>query len=159
MISQVSAKEHIRSMRIIFAVLVTGVIIFALIVAGVNYVDGPVMSAGIENNIITGITVIIAIICLAVGNMMFKKGVAATRNLTGSLNHKLGIYRSLLIRYMATCEAPAIFSILMYALTADARALAITVIVLIAMWMARPTDKKITQDLELDWKDQEAFIK
>ena len=154
-----SPRDLLRSMRILFGALVAGVLIMLFIVAVINYVDGPVLSSDKVNNVFIGIAIIIALIGLAVGNILYKKGMSATRNLTGSLNHKLGNYRSVLIRYMATCEGPAIFSVLVFTLTGDARVLGITGIMLLAMWSARPTARKIVNTLNLDWREQEELTK
>ncbi len=77
------------------------------------------------------------------------------RNLTAPLNEKLNQYRSFLIKYLAFCEGPALFCIVVFIMTGDARILTIAAVLLVAMLAITPSKKRVVNDLNLDWKEQQ----
>ena len=155
--TKTSPKETFRAIRILCLALVIGAVIFALIIIGLNLVIGPAMPEdGRQYNTIflaavTGVSILFTIPALKI----YKNGIVAIKNSRKPLTGKLNDYRNMLIQYMALCEGPVLFSIIVFFLTGDYRILAITAVILLAMLSRFPQKRKMMTELELDWKEQQ----
>ena len=150
-------SQAIRSFKILVGALMIGMSFFALIILLLNQVNGPVMPPGPDNinTIFLLIATGLAIICLLAAFMGYNSRMKAIRNSVISLGDKLNQYREALIRYMALCEGPGLFSVIVFFLTGDYMVLIITGVLLIAMFARFPQKQKIIDELALDWKEQQ----
>lgn len=148
-------KENFRAIRVLFSALVIGVVLFILMAVIIHRLNGPLAHEIKEyNRIFIGIAVALALICLLIASQLYRKGILAAKNLTGPLNNKLNNYRSFLVKYLALCEGPALFGVVIFLITGEFWVLAITGIMLMAMLSVAPTPKRVITDLNLDWKEQ-----
>jgi hypothetical protein len=107
-----------------------------------------------ENIILTG-GIAIALLCLMVARSRYHKGIVTAKNSLISLPDKLNQYRSSLIIFMALCEGPALFGIILFFVTGNYMMLIITGITIAAMLAKMPSRKRVAGDLALDWKQQQ----
>ena len=148
-------KENLRGIRVLFTALVIGVVLFILMAVVIYELNGPFAPEIKEyNRVFIGIAIALALVCLVIASQGYKKGIIAARNLTGPLNNKLNNYRSLLVRYLALCEGPALFGVIVFLMTGEFWVLVITAVMFMAMLSAAPTPKRVISDLNLDWKEQ-----
>jgi hypothetical protein len=154
---QGTPKETLRALKILFAALVLGVCLFTLVVVIVNQLNGPVMEAkGLQyKNVFLLVAAILAGICLLAAHYLYNKRVTLTKNSALFLADKLNQYRATFILYLALCEGPALFSIIIFFLTGNYTVLIITAVMLTAMLVKAPLLKRIVTVLNLDWKEQQ----
>lgn len=155
--TETSPKANLRATWILCLALIVGATVFAAIVIGLNQVMEPVMPAdGRQYNMIfVGAVAVVALLCLLRAVPGYKKGIAAIKNSTAQLNDKLNQYRAVMILYMALCEGPALFSIIVFFLTGEYIVLGITGAMLIAMLIRMPQKKKISNELGLNYQEQQ----
>jgi hypothetical protein len=155
-------KASIRVMRILHAALIVGVCIFAGMSMLVTQLNGGSILDPADVASIGEILVIAAaglgVICFFIATALYKKRLAVAKNLSKPLQDKLNAYQATLIIYLGICEIAAFFSVIVFFLTGDFKVLAITALMVIAMLMKTPSAKKIVQELELDWKEQQEIV-
>lgn len=99
------------------------------------------------------VVAVVALVCWMTAVSQYKKGIILAKNLTGTLDEKLDFYRSVLIRYLALCEFPALLAVINYMITGEWLTLAITALLIVAKLMKRPTIPRITDELSLGWNE------
>lgn len=155
-------KNDIRAIRIIHLALLTGMFLFTLVsVVIIEFNTGAFLDPGmIKDNgiVLLAAAGVLAIFCMLAAHMVYKKKTGEVKNAVNTLDNKLNQYRSALISYLALCEAPGLFSVIVFLLTGDYRALGITALMAGAMMLKRPTPSRIIADLELDWKEQQELL-
>ena len=152
-----SPKANLRATRILCLALIIGATVFALIIVVINQVSGPIMPAeGLQYKMtLVWAVTIVAVLCILRAILIYRKGIAAIKNSVNTLNDKLNQYRAVLIQYMALCEGPALFSIIVFFLTGEYIVLGITGIMLAAMLLRLPQKKKISDELALSFQEQQ----
>jgi|CXWL01.1.fsa_nt_gi hypothetical protein len=153
-------KDNLRAMRILAAALITGVVLFVVVVVVINLVKGSVMGKDeLEyNNIFLYAAIGIALVCYMMARTIYKKKLAVVKNAPASLADKLNQYMAMLITYMAPCEGAALFSVIVVFLTGNFFVLIVTVAMLAAMVSKFPFTKAVINELDLDWKEQQELI-
>jgi uncharacterized membrane protein len=151
-----SAKNDLRGLRIFYLATIIGVTVFlivSLVVNGFIQIDHPKLQ-GFEN----GLLAFAAVLCLAA---FFYSRTAYNKDLTDAkgyiipLTAKLNLYRTALIKYVALCEGPAIFGIVCFMITSNYLFLLISGIMIVVLLTKAPTLKRVTDDLELDSREQQ----
>ncbi len=152
-----SPKANFKATRILCLALIIGASVFVLIMVVVNQVAGPVMPAeGLQYNLtLVWAVAIVALLCILRAVLIYRKGIVAIKDLVSPLNDKLNQYRAILIQYMALCEGPALFSIIVFFLTGEYIVLGITGIMLAAMLIRLPQKRKISNELALSFQEQQ----
>ncbi|MEI9810206.1 MAG: hypothetical protein WDO16_21345 [Bacteroidota bacterium] len=149
-------KEILRGIRIFFGAIIAGALLFAVIVVIVNKVQGHLMPEIKEYEYAFLYAAAgIAVVCLIIAYNAYNKEMAVAKNSLIPLTGKLNLYRTALIKYVALCEGPALFGIIVLFMTANYAALIITGIMIAAMLAKAPTRRRVTDDLALDWKQQQ----
>jgi hypothetical protein len=149
-------KEILRSIRVFFGAIITGAVIFAVIVVVMIKLQGHLMPETEEyQDIFLYTAATVAAICWIVAVSIYNKGIMAAKDSLILLPGKLNLYRATLIKYIALCEGPALFGIIVFFMTANYFALGITGIMIVAMLTKTPTLKRVADDLALDWKQQQ----
>ena len=113
--------NDIKANKILVAALICGVLIFSIIVAILNWMNGPAL-AGEEakyNNIFIYAVIAVGIICIAISTYTYNKEMSSLKGGSLSLIEKFSKYRTILIKHMAVCEFGAIFSVIIIFLTGD----------------------------------------
>jgi hypothetical protein len=154
------SKENLRATQILCAGLMGGVSIFAIMISVLNLTKGPVMDEeGLSyKNIFLYVAVGIAVICIFSSHILYNKKLAIVKNASDSLDSKLNQYRTALILYMAPCEGAALFSVIILFITGNFIVLLITGVMLGIMFTKFPFAKKVINELNLDWKEQQELI-
>jgi len=149
-------KEILRSIRVLFGAIVTGTVIFAIIIVVVIKLQGHLMPETEEyQSVFLYIATGLAIICGLVAVNQYNKGIAAAKDSLIPLPDKLNLYRATLIKYMALCEGSALLWIILFFMTVNYAALGCTSVMIIAMLRKTPTLKRVVDDLSLDGKQQQ----
>jgi hypothetical protein len=150
-------REAVRSMQVLFWALVGGVVLFALTVVLMQLINGPLWEPdnGAQSNILVSVAIIVSITCMLGARSYYAKTVALGSRQLFSLGDKLNQYRAALIIYMALCEGPALFSVIILLLTGKYLVVIITVLLVTMMCLKAPTRNRIIQELKLDWREQQ----
>jgi hypothetical protein len=148
-------KADLRANSILFYALITGVIMFLVIVITLIKFSQDFPRVDDDFGRILFIVVsVTASICLATAFASYKKSMSGI--LPGApLSGRLNIYRAGLVRFAALCEGAALFSVIGFFLTGDFWFVLITAIMLIAMLSRRPTKQRFIDDLQLNWQEQQ----
>jgi hypothetical protein len=153
-----SAQADFKATRIIWAALIVGVAVFAIIAVFISMTSGPMIPGGVPNSsAILGILGVISLVCILIARQVYLRGIDRVKDLTEPLKEKLSQHRSLLLKYLAICEAPAILTIIFFLLSGNAGALIITGILIAAMVYVVPVKTSLISDLNIDWKEQVNF--
>ena len=150
-------SNDLRATSILFASMVIGLIVFVGISIGVNVMIGPFKHDGQFAKIFLIVTIFLSTVCLISAHINYNRRVYNMQQSTAVLQERLNQYRSALIIYLALTEGPAIFSIMGFLLTGDFRFLAITVILLVNMFIKRPSKSRFIEELQLDTKEQQGL--
>jgi hypothetical protein len=149
-------KENLRAARIVFWAIIAGAVIFSIIVFIINKIQGHLMPEAEQYaTLFLYIVSIVAAVCLIIAMRTYKKGVAVAKESLIPLQDKLNLYRTTLVRYIALCEGPAIFSIVAFFVTGNYYLFVITAIMIAAMLAKAPTRQRVTNELALDWQQQQ----
>jgi hypothetical protein len=156
-----SPKETLRSIQVFYVALVAGLVLFAGIVIAVDLMNGPVLGkeATINSDILLWAVIITGVICIFGARNYYNKTMSLVDISSFLLKDKLNQYRAALIIYMAFCEGPAIFSVIIFFLSGNYWVLIMTALLLTAMLLKAPTRARIIREMKLDWKEQQAIEK
>jgi uncharacterized integral membrane protein len=148
-------KENLRALRIVFSAMLTGTLLFVFIVLFLSYMD-PIISPVKEyENILAGISILAGGVSFAIANKGYSKGIAVAKDSLKSLPDKLNQYRATLIRYIALCEAPALFGVILFFVTGNYLMLIVTTLMVAAFLYRRPVVGRLKEELGLDWQQQQ----
>ncbi len=154
--NQSSPKQKLKAIQIFFLALTIGLVLFAVIVVVVDFMNGPVLGKDelVNRDILLGAVIITGVICLFGARSYYNRTMKMVDISSFSLADKLNQYRAALIIYMAFCEGPAIFSVIIFFLTGNYWVFAITALLLAAMLIKAPTKTRMIQEMKLDWREQ-----
>ncbi|HMU45358.1 MAG TPA: hypothetical protein PKC72_03270 [Chitinophagaceae bacterium] len=141
-----SPKKLLQAMRIFTIALLTGVLLFSIIMIVVVQSRGPALVP----DIFSGVVVITAIAALFAAHFLYRKKLTEIKNAVISLQEKLNLYRSSLILYLAFCEGAGLLSVIVFFLTGNYYLLVITAILLLFMYSKFPSVQKLSGELNLD---------
>jgi len=148
-------KENLRTTRILCFALITGVIFFAFLSYLVNKFSGAFINETKQySNIFFWALGIVSFICILVATQKYPKNITKSKN-ADSLIDKLNQYRAALVIYMALCEGPALFSVVVYMLTGNLNSFGFTIIMIGMMLVKFPTSRKVNNELGLNWQEQQ----
>lgn len=153
-------KEILKTMQVLIAALLIGIIIFTGIVVFLLSVNGPFLENEplIFSEVLFYIVIGMALGCYFFGRTMYKRKVAAVNNSALPFAGKLNQYRTILILYMACCEAPALFSVVALLLTENYWLLFVTSSMMMAMAVKFPYTQRIITLLNADWVEQQDLL-
>lgn len=151
-------KTKLRALRIICLALVTGVVVFALIVIGLLEVMGPpVLPAEELPGPNTGLYVAagVGLLGLIAAFALFNKKMNGVALMESRLSEKMNRYSNALILFLALCEGPALLSVIILFLTKQYTLLGVTAVLVAAMLSKLPTKVKVIELLKPDWEEQQ----
>ncbi len=149
--------ENIRALRILTITLSTGLCIFLLLTVLANSwkILPPDKKIERATPVFLLIALLIAALCAIKARMMYSQKTREIKAGGHPLRVKLDLYRPVLVLYMALCEGPALFSVIIFFLTGKYEILGIAGIMLVLMLEKIPGTNKLIRELDLDWKEQE----
>ena len=148
-------KQLLRAIRILFGAIIAGAVIFSVIVLALNKMEKTISPVKEFENIILVAGIAIALVCLIIARNGYDKSMATAKNSLISLTDKLNQYRSALILYIALCEGPALFGIILFFITGYYLMFIITAVMIAAMLVKTPTTKRVIDDLGLGWQQRQ----
>jgi hypothetical protein len=154
-------KDLLRAMQILCGALITGIVFMSVIIVVLNLVNEPALKGkGKEfKDIFLYGAIGIALVCWIMSRTIYNKKLLIIKNSAVSLTDKLNEYRAALISYMAPCEGAALFSVIVFFMTGQYPVLIITAVMLAAMYIKMPLQKKVISELNLDWKEQQELAR
>jgi hypothetical protein len=156
MIEQGTTNADIKSLRILCAALMAGMIIFGAIAVAINSFD-PIADEKLQvySEIALAISVGFAGICFLIARYFFGKRMGAIKSSSVNVYEKLNQYRTAFVSYMALCEAPGLLAVVLFLLSGIYWLLLVTIAMILAMAAKFPTKQKLINDMELDWTEQQ----
>lgn len=155
-------REAIRAARILTIALMAGLAFFSILMAVVVLVNGPslIMATDQNTKFIFG-AVLIGLFLLAyfIGNANYNKSVKKLVNSPDTLMQRLNVYQSALIKYLALCEGPGIFAIILYFLTGNLLCYLVVAMALIAMYRKAPFGDRWATEIGAGSQDREEVLK
>jgi Flp pilus assembly protein TadB len=149
-------KNSLRAILIFYIAMIIGCISFAVITVAVTAIRGGIAVVDKQyGSILLGIAAIAAAICLFVARQNYNKAITNAKDSLIPLPDKLNIYRGTLIKYMALCDFPALFSIILFFISGNYLLLLVTGVMLIAMLVKFPTVTRVVAELELGSQEQQ----
>lgn len=150
-------KEQLRAIRILFAAIIIGAMLFAIVMAVLDKVAQGALAPETRKyaDLFLYIASGFAFICLVVAFSSYRKSMAAAKDALIPLPNKLNLYRAALVRYIAVCEGAALFSIIAFFLTGNYNLFLITAVMIAAMLWKTPTRQRVKDELALDWQQQQ----
>lgn len=152
-------KEALRQLSILFYTLSGSVLFFTVIMYLLSRLQPPVLTDEKITRIIFIAVLLVSALLLTIAEKKYKSMLsqAMLPEQNPSLMEKLRQYRSALVFYLAYCEGPALFSILIFFITGQKLFMAIVALLLIAMFLKKPDKARIVHDLQLSSEEQMAF--
>lgn len=151
---QGTPKEIFRGIRVFFVALLSGTLIFTIITVALNFMEPIVSPVKEYENILIGASIAIGVISFVIANKWYNKGIAVAKDSLRPLPDKLNQYRATFIQYMALCEGPGLFGIILFFVTGNYLMFIITALMVVAMLSKRPTLKRVTEELGLGSQQQ-----
>lgn len=153
-------KENLRTMQVLTATLLIGIIFFGGIVIILLSVKGHLLDNEplLFSEILLYCAIGLAAFCYFFARTIYNKKLETLKNSALPLADKLSQYRALLVLYLACCEGPALFSIVVLYLTGNFLVLIITITMMMAMAVKFPFTQKIISLLNVDWVEQQDLI-
>lgn len=148
-----TSKEYFRGLAIIHIALLIGLLAFALVMYFTLMNDELPKVEDSLNDIFQYLTPGLALIATFLSFKRYNKG---TANLISEnkLELKLGQYKLLYISHLALFEFAGLFANISFFTTGVNWYLGITLIMMVLMWIVRPTKEKIALDLQLNHKEK-----
>jgi hypothetical protein len=145
----ITSKEYFRTMNIIFLALVSGQVMFGLIVFFLNQTIDP--GQGLED--LRKILLILVCVFTAGGylggRILFKKRMEAARDMD-KLTDKLTEYRAAVIVRFALLEGSSFFAIVAFLLTGELAFLGVAAFIIAIFITLMPSKSNAIRDLELN---------
>ncbi len=154
-------REKLRGLRILTAALTAGVVIFLLIIAGINRFNiAPLATETKEyHSVILLAMTGLALVAVLLGKYIYQQRLKAIREGNDTLDRKIDKFREAVILYLAICEGMAFFSIIAFMLSGEVRLLLVTAGMLLLMLARYIALKKPEAELNLSWSEQEELNK
>jgi len=156
MIEQGTTNADIKSLRILCAALMVGMIIFTAIAVAINSFD-PIANDSLQvySNIALAVSVGFALIFFLTARYFFSKRMIAIKNSSVNVYEKLNQYRTAFVSYMALCEAPGLLAVVLFLLSGVYWLLLVPIAMILAIAAKFPTKQKLINDMELNWTEQQ----
>ena len=148
-------RKQVRAMQILCGALIGGVVIFTLIMIGLNLSAGPTMKHRTDyfNNGVLVVAGLAALIVYVVATRKYKETLKI-RESADPLPEKLNRYRAVLISHMALCEGASLFSVIGFFMTGQYLLFIATAAMLALMLSKMPLTARVCNELALDAREQ-----
>ncbi len=136
-------KNFLKTLTIIHYALVAG----PLLIGVIFYLNTELNTNDTVDDIFIYIFPLIALVGVFSGNFIFKKLLSNIKK-SESLQHKLTGYQTASLVKFALLEGPAFLNIVWFSLTGNLLYLTIGMVLVLFLFMQRPTKIKVENDLE-----------
>lgn len=148
------AKDALRSISVFFYSMIGGLLLFAIIVFALNFLQAPALIEASVVRIFFIAVLAIAAMSIFMAIRLYRKRITDALSPGLTVMDKLNIYRAALILYLALCESAGLFAVIVYFLTGYKLLVIVIVVVLLAMLQKRPEKSKIFNELQLSSQEQ-----
>lgn len=148
-------RSYIKTLTIIHYALLAGPMILGIVFYLNTALD---LNGNTNNDIFVYIFPLIALGGIFGGNFTFKKLLLNSKK-NDSLQHKLASYQTASIVKFALLDGPALLNIMWFSQTGNLLYLTIGMVLVLFLFMQRPTKIKIENDLELTGEHKRQFNK
>lgn len=149
-------RSYFQTITIIHSALIVGPLLFAIAAYYLVSTSNQVHSSSEEDQIFLIIVPLFALGAIIGGMFLAKQQLEATKQ-KESLREKLSGYQTILIIKSALLEGSAFFAIAAYLITESTVYMGIAAILILLLFMNRPTALKIITELELNQKEREVL--
>ncbi|MBL7731208.1 MAG: hypothetical protein JNM88_08530 [Chitinophagaceae bacterium] len=159
-LSNPTPKGQLKAMRIFCIALVTGVVLFAIIVTALlqSFKEPLIKVAELpDRNLFLYVAAGLGLLGLVMAFRIYSRKLPVIQNSGQKLTDKMSAYQRLLIIFLALCEGPALFSVIVLFLTSRYEVLGITVVLVAAMVSKLPTRSKLVTLLQADMNEAQQF--
>jgi hypothetical protein len=160
----VTPNIYFKTINILFFALVTGQVVFALVLFFLNQTQEKVVFITPEiHRTLTWIAPALAVAGIAIGWLVFNSKLKSLQNMN-SLAEKLKGYQSAMIIRFAFMEGPSLVALVFFYITGDYIFLGVSAFVILAFLFNRPSKSLIIRHLQLHdderllLEDPEAFL-
>jgi hypothetical protein len=154
-ISPGSPAAQLKATSILFNALLIGVLLMLIIAVGLIKFGGKLSQFDDSfDNILLFIAGVVAVMCVLRAFSGYRKRLNTVDISTANFDVKFNSYRAAMIFYLALCEGPALLAVIAFMLTGNYWFVMITLVMLAAMFVKRPTKEKVINELQLSSQDQ-----
>lgn len=151
-----SPRKNLKGTLVLFLSVVAGIFLFMLGAILVGQIKGPLVPAlNKYHTLIMVAMAAISFVCLLIAKRVFTKEIDLAKNSLKSLNEKLNLHRTALIKYIIICEAPVMLSIVLFLLTGNFVFQVYAGVFIGFMLTMLPARKKVAEQLQLDGLQQQ----
>ncbi|PLX09672.1 MAG: hypothetical protein C0596_01235 [Marinilabiliales bacterium] len=146
---KLTAKEYLRTIKIIHIAIVVGAIMMAMVMLTMHYSGDVVNVDGVSNIQFLIIDIVIVISLFFAGNFLFNKSMQKIHLLT-ELKAKTSAYITAFIIRIALLEGGVISSFILFVITGDLIIIGLGTLVLIYMIILFPSLDRICREMKLN---------
>jgi len=144
-----------KTLLIIYFSLFAGQVVFVVIAAFIVKQKMFVARPALEN-LLLPIVSVLALICIIIGNKLFRKRVQKLANIH-VIAERFSDYRSISLTRWAILEGPCLFAIICFLLTANNLFLILAAVILFVFWTTAPVKNKVAADLGITPADLDSI--
>lgn len=149
-----------RAALVLYIGISLGALVFMLVSLVVNQAQGPLLPELAKNSVaLKAVLAAICLLCLLAARRQFARRLMLAKDPLNKLAAKLNGYIRALLLYLVLCEVPVLAAVIVFLLTGDFSFLVFGAVILGFMLAILPVKKRIVQQLELDWQEQEQLEK
>src|SRR5687768_7125817 len=149
----VDNKQQLKTIILLYYGIVIGAIMYAIVIAVVRQFSEDIIELEIKRELILMIAGGLSILCFFLANYLYKKRLQEL-DYQSTLEQKLTKYKLAQIGYIGALEGATLFSITAYFFTGESLLLAFAGITVMLMFIKRPSNQRIFNELQLDPKEQ-----
>jgi hypothetical protein len=148
-----SLKQSYRALKLIYASLISGLILFQLVTILMNDLAIPGIQEGFD---VLNLVSAVLILMIPAGKMVSDRQVQ-TIDASAPLQSRFSKLQTAMIMRWAWIEGPAIFSIVVFLLLNDGKQLLLFLVCLVAFILAYPAKTKVADMLKLSEEEKREF--
>jgi hypothetical protein len=148
-----TSKEYFKILNLLHTALLGTQLLFA-VVAFYLHINGPLNNDSTEFSNIFQFVLPVVIVGAVLGSAMLFKAQLKSIKAKPELKDKLNDYRSALLIKYAMLEAPSMFAIVCYLLTANFIFMGFAGLIIVVFLLNRPLPENTANDLELNQTDK-----
>lgn len=142
--------NKLRTLQIIHLAYCVGPLFFIAVVFFINYTNLHLSFEAISSDPLLIAAPLMSIFSIVVSRIVFNSLLSKSNaDLNSSISNKLTQYQTAFIVKAAFLEGAALFNIVVFLMTSNLLTLLFAVACLIFLWFSRPTNEKVSDDLNL----------
>lgn len=153
----VKSRDYLRTLNVLFAALVAGQIVFALVISLMNIFNKPVLIIPAALlPVLVWLVPAFAVLAVLMGWQVFRFRIKALQQ-QHDLTVRLQGYRAALLLRFAIMEGAGLLAIIIFYLSGSYIFLAVAAFIIVAFILNRPSKAKVIQHLNMQYDEQMKF--